>query len=71
MSEVSAADLDLALRYCNTRGEAHRQRFGDLLLHFFNRQTHHRGQASTLLSQAGAEVGVTDLLMLIAQMEME
>ncbi|MCK5866694.1 MAG: damage-inducible protein DinB, partial [Marinobacter adhaerens] len=28
-------------------------------------QTHHRGQVSTLLSQAGVDIGVTDLLALI------
>ncbi|WP_369977797.1 DinB family protein [Xanthomonas bundabergensis] len=71
MAQVSAADLDVALHYRNTRGDAYRRRFGDLLLHFFNHQTHHRGQATTLLSQAGAEMGVTDLLALIPQMEME
>ena len=31
-------------------------------MHFFNHQTHHRGQASTLLSQAGVDIGDTDLL---------
>ncbi|NES19127.1 MAG: damage-inducible protein DinB [Symploca sp. SIO3E6] len=31
-------------------------------LHFFNHQTHHRGQLTTLLSQSGFEPGVTDLL---------
>jgi uncharacterized damage-inducible protein DinB len=36
---------------------------GDLLAHLFNHQTHHRGQASTLLVQAGVAVGVTDLLL--------
>ncbi len=71
MRQVSAADLDVTLHYRNTRGEAHRRRFGDVLLHFFNHQTHHRGQASTLLNQAGVEVGVTDLLVLIPQMEIE
>ncbi|MFN3650342.1 MAG: DinB family protein [Armatimonadota bacterium] len=30
--------------------------------HFFNHQTHHRGQLSTLLEQAGCDIGVTDLL---------
>ncbi|MGR9099986.1 MAG: DinB family protein [Gammaproteobacteria bacterium] len=30
--------------------------------HFFNHQTHHRGQTTTLLSQAGVDCGVTDLL---------
>jgi uncharacterized damage-inducible protein DinB len=38
---------------------------GPLLTHFFNHQTHHRGQASTLLHQFGVDVGVTDLLALI------
>jgi uncharacterized damage-inducible protein DinB len=31
---------------------------------FFNHQTHHRGQLTTLLSQAGIDPGVTDLLWL-------
>ncbi len=34
-------------------------------MHFFNHQTQHRGQASTLLYQAGFDVGVTDLVALI------
>lgn len=41
--------------------------FGALLLHFFNHQTHHRGQASTLLFQRGVDVGVTDLRAIIPQ----
>jgi uncharacterized damage-inducible protein DinB len=41
---------------------------GPLLTHFFNHQTHHRGQASTLLHQCGVDVGVTDLLALIPDM---
>jgi len=32
-----------------------------LITHMFNHQTHHRGQATTLISQAGLDVGVTDL----------
>ena len=32
--------------------------------HFFNHQTHHRGQVTTLFSQLGMDPGVTDLLML-------
>lgn len=34
------------------------------LAHFFNHQTHHRGQLTTLLFQAGRDPGVTDLLWL-------
>ena len=32
--------------------------------HFFNHQTHHRGQLTTLLSQRGIDPGATDLLWL-------
>ena len=32
--------------------------------HFFNHQTHHRGQVTALLSQCGKDYGVTDLLWL-------
>lgn len=34
------------------------------LMHFFNHQTHHRGQVTTMLFQAGVDPGVTDLLYL-------
>ena len=32
-----------------------------LVSHMFNHQTHHRGQLTTLLTQMGHDVGVTDL----------
>jgi uncharacterized damage-inducible protein DinB len=32
--------------------------------HFFNHQTHHRGQVGTLLTQCGVDVGITDIPML-------
>ena len=35
-----------------------------VVAHFFNHQTHHRGQLTTLLSQFGLDIGVTDLLWL-------
>lgn len=60
-AEVSDADLAQPVSYRNSRGEC-RKHFGHLLLHFFNHQTHHRGQASTLLSQSGVDIGVTDLV---------
>ena len=58
-------DLDHRLHYHNMRGVAADKDFFSLLLHFFNHQTHHRGQATTLLTQAGVDVGDTDLLALI------
>lgn len=54
------------IRYSNTAGQQQAKNLGLLLQHFFNHQTHHRGQASTLLFQAGVDVGVTDLNGLVA-----
>jgi len=59
------SDLDHALNYTNMKGVAADRNFFSLIMHFFNHQTHHRGQATTLLSQAGVDVGDTDLLILI------
>jgi uncharacterized damage-inducible protein DinB len=38
-----------------------------LVTHFFNHQTHHRGQAHALLTAAGQATGDTDLLLLVPQ----
>ena len=67
VEQLSDQDLDSLLSYHNTKGIPANKHFGSLILHFFNHQTHHRGQVTTLLSQAGEEVGVTDLLALIDQ----
>lgn len=62
---VQEIDLDHRLHYSNMRGVSADKNFFSLLVHFFNHQTHHRGQATTLLTQAGLDVGTTDLLALI------
>jgi uncharacterized damage-inducible protein DinB len=62
---LTETDLQHVLHYANTRGVPAQKRFDSLLLHFFNHQTHHRGQLSTMLFQAGQDVGITDLLALI------
>ena len=62
---LTQADLDHVLHYANTKGVKSQKKFSSLVMHFFNHQTHHRGQATTLLFQAGQDVGVTDLLALI------
>jgi uncharacterized damage-inducible protein DinB len=64
---LTAADLDLVLDYRNMKGVPARRQLGSLLCHFFNHQTHHRGQVTTLLSQVGLDVGVTDLLEILPQ----
>ena len=44
--------------------EIRRQR-GFLVAHFFNHQTHHRGQVHALLTAAGQKTGDTDLFILM------
>jgi uncharacterized damage-inducible protein DinB len=63
--EVSDEEYAFNLRYQNTKGIPYCKNFGFLVQHFFNHQTHHRGQLTTLLSQTGLNPGVTDLLMKI------
>lgn len=54
--------LDGDLDYRNTAGEAKRNQLRWAIAHFFNHQTHHRGQVTTLMKQSGVDPGVTDLL---------
>lgn len=60
--QLTEADLAGAFKYRNMKGDAFSKHFGGVVQHFFNHQTHHRGQASTLLTQAGIDIGVTDLV---------
>ncbi|MEI7444804.1 MAG: DinB family protein [Burkholderiales bacterium] len=62
--ELIFTDLDRVLVYRNMAGEPQQRQVGTLLSHVFNHQTHHRGQATTLLMQAGVDPGVTDLIAL-------
>ncbi|WP_372016936.1 DinB family protein [Pseudoxanthomonas sp. 10H] len=61
IGQLQASDLEATMAYGNLRGEPMRRRLSHLLLHVFNHQAHHRGQATTLFSQCGVDVGVTDL----------
>ena len=64
--EIEPADLEHNLQYSDTKNNLYRKNFGQLVQHFFNHQTHHRGQVSTLFSQQGIDIGVTDLLKIIS-----
>jgi uncharacterized damage-inducible protein DinB len=39
---------------------------GFLVTHFFNHQTHHRGQAHAMITAAGEQTGDTDLFLVVA-----
>ncbi|MEO6799205.1 MAG: DinB family protein [Rhodanobacter sp.] len=55
------------LTYTNSAGESYTKTGGLVLRHVFNHQTHHRGQVTALFSQAGVDVGATDLSVLIPE----
>jgi len=67
VEELTDAHLQAVFHYHNTRGIPGHKPLASVLMHFFNHQTHHRGQLSTLLFQAGVDPGVTDLLVLIPE----
>jgi uncharacterized damage-inducible protein DinB len=62
---LTPADFESTLRYTSLVNPAPRSYpFWVAATHFFNHQTHHRGQLTTLLHQAGVDPGVTDLIWL-------
>jgi len=63
VTTLDEAALAGTLRYATTSGKPFEQPRADILSHFFNHQTHHRGQAHTILSICtGKEPPVLDLL---------
>ena len=64
VNELPADFPRRTMRYSNTKGVAREHPMWQAMTHFFNHQTHHRGQVTTLLVQAGIDVGVTDLIAL-------
>jgi uncharacterized damage-inducible protein DinB len=59
---LSAAALEDDLTYANMSGKVYTQCYAGLISHLFLHQVHHRGQATTLLSQSGVDFGDTDLI---------
>jgi uncharacterized damage-inducible protein DinB len=65
LAEMTPDFLTSSMRYANTKGVQRSHPAWQAMTHFFNHQTHHRGQTTTLLMQAGVDVGVTDLVALL------
>ena len=65
LADMTPAFLISTMRYANTKGVQRAHPAWQALTHFFNHQTHHRGQVTTLLTQAGVDVGLTDLIALV------
>ena len=63
--QLTDAELQGELRYTSIVNPIPRKyELWLAVMHFFNHQTHHRGQLTTLLNQQGIDVGVTDLIWL-------
>ena len=61
-SLLSDEELLQTVSYQNSKGVNANKTLFSLLMHVFNHQTHHRGQITTLLSQSGIDIGITDLV---------
>lgn len=48
--------------YSLSQGAARSVDFARVVVHFFNHQTHHRGQVTAVLSRLGQDYGTTDLI---------
>lgn len=55
VNESTEEYLETRERYVNRRGETEIRRPGDVLLHLFNHQTHHRGAISQVLDTLSVE----------------
>ena len=55
------------IRYRNMAGEEHEGLLGPLVQHMFNHQTHHRGQVTNMLFQAGIDPGAFDMLVMMME----
>jgi uncharacterized damage-inducible protein DinB len=61
ISGITQASLDRPLEYRNSRGDRFETPLRLVLGHFFNHQTHHRGQMHGLLSQTAVSPPSLDL----------
>lgn len=65
IASLSAHDLGDCLSYRNMAGRLQRKPVESLISHIFLHQVHHRGQATTLISQSKLDFGETDILEII------
>ena len=65
VASLDDAALEGPIRYTTTAGKPYEQKRRDILAHLFNHQTHHRGQAHTILSICtGNEPPSLDMLLM-------
>jgi uncharacterized damage-inducible protein DinB len=65
LASLSESQLADSFTYHNrTRNQDNTFLLSSVMLHFFNHQTHHRGQITAMIEMLGYDCGVTDLLRL-------
>lgn len=62
INSLTSSDLDKVIVYRSSVGAQTARQLSVILSHWFNHQTHHRGQITTLIHQQGFDFGVTDLV---------
>jgi uncharacterized damage-inducible protein DinB len=67
VDRLDDAALAQELDYANMAGAPQRTRLDWVLVHFFNHQTHHRGQAHGLLSQTAVAPPPLDLIFFLRE----
>lgn len=65
MADRTEADMAGDVHFKTTSGDPHSMELAVLLAHFFNHQTHHRGQAHDMLSQTNVAPPPLDMLYFI------
>ena len=62
VNELDDHQTNSTIRYKNYKGEAMEKELWKTLLHWFNHQTHHRGQISVLLDMVGVDHDFSSVL---------
>ena len=64
IENLSSDRVNELVEYRSTDGGLHSKELRTILTHWFNHQTHHRGQITALIHQQGYEFGTTDLILI-------
>ena len=64
VESLNPNQVNESIEYRSTDGCLHSKDLGTVLTHWFNHQTHHRGQITALIQQQGYEFGTTDLILI-------
>ncbi|OUS30500.1 hypothetical protein A9Q99_05980 [Gammaproteobacteria bacterium 45_16_T64] len=68
VNSLTSDQIDTPTQYRSTDGSPYTKKLGVILTHWFNHQTHHRGQATALIHQQGYDFGVTDLIFIESEL---